>query len=150
MKYGLVICPSCGKARGVETAKKTTTCPCGRQGRLYRSQIRFETDSPLELAEMVAQANSQLANGKRFRRPSTKEPKDPYARTAKRATALKDPTEMAEEIVRGLTDELGDFSASDLGKVLSLLGKGQPEEMIVRLVEGNMVIEVGEGRYRAV
>jgi hypothetical protein len=150
MKYGLVICPSCGKARGVETAKKTTTCPCGRQGRLFKSQIKFETDSPLELAEVVAQANSQLANGKKFRRPRSKPPKDPYARTAGRAKGLRDQTEMAEAIARGLTEELGDFSVEDLGKVLSLLGKGSPDEMIVRLKDSNIVFEVGEGRSRSV
>lgn len=151
MKYGLVICPSCGKARGVETSKKTSTCPCGRQGRLYKSQLKYRTDSPLELAEMVAQANSQLAGGKKFRRPrSSKGTKDPFARVAERAKGLRDPAEAAEAVVRGLTVELGDFSVEDLRQVLLLLGKGSPEEMIPRLVDNNLVFEVSEGRYRSI
>lgn len=150
MKYGLIICPACGKARGIETSKKTSTCPCGRQGRLFRSQIKFETDSPLELAEIVAKANSRLANGKKFKRPGSKVAKDPFARVAQRTKGLRGPTEMAEAVVRGLTEELGDFSVEDLGRVLSLLGKGSPEEMIARLSDANLVVEAGEGRYRSV
>jgi hypothetical protein len=150
LKYGLVICPACGKARGVETAKKTSTCPCGRQGRLFKSQVKFETDSPLELASVVAQANSQLASGKKFRRPRSKVAKDPFARVAQRVKGIRDQTEMAEAMVRGLTEELGDFSVDDLGRVLSLLGKGSPGEMVERLKDGNLVLEVGEGRYRSV
>lgn len=151
VKYGLVICPSCGKARGVEAAKKTSTCPCGRQGRLYKSQMKLRTDSPLELAEMVAQANSQLAGGKKFRRPrSSKRASDPFARVAERAKGLRDPVEAAEAVVRGLTEELGDFSVEDLRQVLLLLGKGSPDDMISRLVDNNLVFEVGEGRYRSV
>jgi hypothetical protein len=150
MKYGLVICPSCGKARGVETAKKTSTCPCGRQGRLYKSHIRFETDSPLELAEAVAQANTQLASGKKYRRPRSKKAKDVYARTAERAKGLRDVTESAEAVVRSLTEEIGDFSVEDLERVLTLLGKGSPDEMLSRLIDANIVFEVGEGRYRSV
>lgn len=151
VKYGLVICPSCGKARGVEAAKKTSTCPCGRQGRLFKSQMKFRTDSPLELAEMVAQANLQLAGGKKFRRPrSSKGAKDPLARVANGAKDLRDPVEVAEAVARGLTDELGDFSVEDLRQVMVLLGKGSPDEMITRMVDGNMVFEVGEGRYRSI
>ena len=151
VKYGLVICPSCGKARGVETAKKTSTCPCGRHGRLFKSQMKYRTDSPLELAEMVAQANLQLAGGKKFRRPrSSKGTDDPFARVAKRAKGLRDPAEAAEAVVRGLTEELGDFSVEDLRQVLLLLGKGSPDDMISRLVDNNLVFEVREGRYRSI
>ena len=150
MKYGLVICPSCGKARGVETAKKTTTCPCGRQGRLFKTHIKFETDSPIELADMVAQANSQLASGKKYRRPRVRKATDVYSRVAERAKGLRDQTEFAEAVARGLTDELGEFSMVDLARVLSLLGKGPPDAMLVRLVDANVVFEVDEGRYRSV
>jgi hypothetical protein len=134
----------------VETAKKTSTCPCGRQGRLFKSQLKFETDSPLELAEVVAQANSQLGSGKKFRRPRSKKAKDVYSRAAEGAKGHRGPVEMAEAVVRALTEELGEFTVEDLGRVLSLLGKGSPDEMIVRLKENNLVIEVAEGMYRSV
>ncbi|HUU07721.1 MAG TPA: hypothetical protein VMW88_04855 [Thermoplasmata archaeon] len=113
--------------------------------------MKYRTDSPLELAEMVAQANLQLAGGKKFRRPrSSKGANDPSARVAKRAKGLRDPAEAAEAVVRGLTEELGDFSVEDLRQVLLLLGKNSPDDMISRLVGNNLVFEVSEGRYRSI
>ncbi|UCE90728.1 MAG: DUF1922 domain-containing protein [Methanobacteriota archaeon] len=150
MKYGLVICPSCGRARGVETSRKTTSCSCGRRVKLRRSMIKFETDSPKELAEMVGQANEQLSSGKKFRRRKAKESEDPFVRVARACMTLKDPVQRGEAIARGLTDELGEFGLDELRRVLAVLGSNDPEDLVRRLTEANMVYEVGGGRYRAV
>ena len=112
--------------------------------------FKFECDSPLELAGMVAQANEKLANGKKFRRSRAKSPDDPYMRVAKSASVLKGSVERAEAIARGLTGELGDFGVEDVQRVLSLLGKNDPASVISRLRESSLVYEVGEGRYRMV
>ena len=61
MKYGVIVCPSCGKAKGVEAEKKTTTCQCGREIELSRVKLHYSTDSPMELADAVAQANALIA-----------------------------------------------------------------------------------------
>ena len=150
MKYGLIICPSCGKARGVETSRKTTSCPCGRSVKLRKSMIKFETDSPRELADMVGQANEQLLAGKKFRRRRAKESDDPCVRVARASMALKDPVQRGEAIARGLTDELGDFGLDELRAVLSVIGSNDPESLVRRLIEANIVYEVDAGRYRAV
>lgn len=144
-----MICPACGKARGIERSRKTSSCPCGRQVKIRKSMIKFETDSPLELAEMVAQANIQLANGKRFRRSRSKAPSDPYARVAQRVMVLKGSAERAAAIARELTTELGEFGVEDVRRVMTVLGKGDPEETMVKLVENSIVYEVGDSRYRA-
>ncbi|UCE80512.1 MAG: hypothetical protein JSV94_04965 [Methanobacteriota archaeon] len=115
---------------------------------MRRSMIKFETDSPLELAEMVAQANLQLGDGKKFRRPRAKPSKDPCARVAQRVKVIGGSAEMMEAIARELTDELGDFGIEDVRRVLAVLGKGDPEEMMVKLRDSSLVYEVGEGRYR--
>lgn len=150
MKYGLIICPSCGKARGVETSRKTTSCPCGRKVKLRKSMFKFETDSPRELADMVGQANEQLSAGKRFRRRRPKESDDPCVRVAQAAMALRDPVERGEAIARGLTDELGDFGVEELRRVLAVLGANAPESLVRRLMAANIVYEVREGRYKSV
>ena len=150
MKYGLIICPSCGKARGVETNRKTTSCPCGRSVKLRRSMIKYETDSPRELAEMVGQANEQLLAGKKFRRRRVKEPEDPCVRVAKASMALKDPVQRGEAIARGLTEELGAFGIEELRAVLSVVGSNDPEALVRRLMEANLIYEVDAGRYKAV
>ena len=112
--------------------------------------IKFETDSPRELADMIGQANEQLLTGKKFRRRKAKEPEDPCVRVAKTSMALKDPVQRGEAIARGLTDELGDFGLEELRAVLSVLGSNDPEGFVRRLMEANIVYEVDEGRYRAV
>ena len=147
-KYGIVICPACGKARGIEASRKTSSCPCGRQVRIRKSMLKFETDSPHELAEMVAQANTQLANGKRFRRTKPRAPSDPCARVAQRVMVLRGPAERAEAIARELTAELGDFGVDDVRRVVSVLGRDDPEEIMTRLKDSSLVYEVCEGRYR--
>ena len=147
-KYGLVICPACGRARGIESCRKTSSCPCGRQVRIRKSMLKFETDSPLELAEMVAQANTQLASGKRFRRSKPRTPSDPFARVAQRVMILKGSTERTEAIARELTVEFGDFGVEEVRRVVAVLGRDDPEEIMSRLKENSLVYEVSEGRYR--
>ena len=149
-KYGLVICPACGKARGIEASRKTSSCPCGRQVKIRKSIFKFMTDSPRELAEMVAQANTQLANGKKFRRSRSRAPSDPCARVAKRVMVLRGSAERAEAIARELTAELGDFGLEEVRRVLALLGRNDPEEVISRLKDSSLVYEVCEGRFRVV
>jgi hypothetical protein len=110
--------------------------------------FKFECDSSMELAGMVAQANEKLANGKKFRRSRVKSPDDPYMRVATSASVLKNSAERAEAIARGLTGELGDFGVEDVQLVLSILGKDDPASVISRLRESSLVYEVGDGRYR--
>ncbi len=150
MKYGIIICPSCGKARGVETIRKTSSCPCGRKIKLRRSMFKYETDSPRELADMVGQANEQLSAGKKFRRRRPKKSDDPCVRVAQAVMALKGREERGEAIARGLTDELGDFGLEEVRRVLAVLGANDPEGLVEGLVSANMVYETGDGRYRAV
>lgn len=110
--------------------------------------IRFETDSPMELAEVVAQANTQLANGRKFRRSKAKVSTDPCVRVAQRVMVLRDSAERAEAIARELTDELGDFGIEEVGRVMAVLGKDDPADMMIKLKESSLVYEVSEGRYR--
>jgi uncharacterized Zn finger protein (UPF0148 family) len=150
LKYGVVICPACGRARGLQTSRKTSTCPCGRQVKLRRASFRFLTDSPRELADMVAQANEQLANGKQVRRKRARSPKDPFARIAQSAALAKDPVGRAEIVARELTRELGEFGVEDVRRVLKIIGKGSAEDMVDKLLGASIVYEAGEGRFRSV
>jgi hypothetical protein len=150
MKYGLIICPKCGMARGVEAEKKTTTCQCGREIELKRMKLKFLTDSPLELADSVAQANAALRGGGQL--PPEKKPnrKDPFFVIAERAKPVKDPIERMRIIAKGLTDLRGDFGIEDVRKVVSVLGKDSAEDIIARLKEHNLIYESGAGAYRSI
>jgi hypothetical protein len=150
MKYGVIVCPKCGMAKGVESAKKTTTCQCGREIDMSRVKIMFLTDSPRVLAESVAQVNASLRggggmpSGKRSRR------RDPYTAISERAKMVKDPLERMHVIAKELTELRSGFTIEDLRRVTVLLGKDSPEDMLARLREHNMVYEVGDGTFRAV
>lgn len=150
MKYGVIVCPKCGMARGVETSRKTTTCQCGREIVMARTKVMFQTDSPIELAESVGKANAALKGGEQM--PSEKKPrrKDPYYIIAERARPIKDPLERMKVVAKGLTELRPEFGLEDLRRVCAVLGKDSAEDMLARLIEHNLVYETGPAAYRAV
>lgn len=151
MKYAVIICPKCGKAKGVEAERKTSTCPCGREITLSRTKFLFESNSPSELAHAVAEANEQLGEGvKRPRARRKPSSKDPYAGVAERARAIKDPLERMRVIATELTAMHGEFGYDDVKRVAALVGRESPEDMISRLQEHGLIYETSEGTYRSV
>ena len=151
LKYGVVVCPRCGMAKGVETRKKTTTCQCGREIVLRRMKLHFLTDSPSELAARVADANAALRGGGKLpperRRPKQKTPQAELVESSK---SVKDPLERMHLVAERLTRAKGSFDVRDLARVSDALGKGTAEEVLRRLLEHNLIYEVEDGRYRAV
>jgi len=150
MKYAVVICPKCGKAKGVEAERKTASCPCGREMVLSRTKFLFETNSPSELARAVAEANEQLGEGTKPRVRRKSASKDPYAGVAERARAVKDPLERMRVIASELTAMNGEFGYDDMKRVAALVGRESPEDMIARLQEHSLIYETSEGTYRSV
>ena len=150
MKYGVIVCPRCGMAKGVETRKKTTMCQCGREIKLRRMKLRFQTDSPKELAESVGRANAAIRGGEQL--PPEKRPrkKEPYSAIAERSQHAKDPVDRMQLIAQALTDLKGEFTEEDLGKVLQSLGKSSPKDMVAKLQQLNLIYETAEGKFRSV
>ena len=59
--FGVIICPKCNRARGVDLSVKTSKCPgCGVHSEVERLHVYFQTDNELELAEAVRQASSRM------------------------------------------------------------------------------------------
>jgi hypothetical protein len=150
LKYGVMVCPKCGMAKGIETSKKTTTCQCGREIVMSRVKVMFLTDHPLELADSVAKANASLRGGEQVLTEKKSRKKDPYSRIAERANPIKDPIERMHVIARELTELKPGFSLEDVRKVAILLGKDSPEDIIARLQEHNLIYETEEGTFKAV
>jgi len=149
-KYGVIVCPKCGLAKGVEASKKTTNCQCGREIVLARAKLMFLTDSPLELAESVAKANAALRGGKDLPKERRSRSKDPYVAIAERAKVVKDSIERMRIIARGLSDLKTEFTIDDVRKVASVVGKDAPEDIVARLQEHNLIYETGQGSYRSI
>lgn len=150
MKYAVIVCPSCGKARGIETARKTSTCQCGRKIVNSRVKRHFLTDSPTELASAVGEANAALAGGGKLPRRKARRRTNPYSEIAERAKRIKDRTQRLSQIAQELTEHGQEFSLEDLRKVAALVGKEPGDEMLSLMVSQNIVYMVGDERYRAV
>ncbi|MEM0344010.1 MAG: DUF1922 domain-containing protein [Thermoplasmata archaeon] len=150
MRYGVIVCPKCGMARGVETAKKTTTCQCGREIRLGRIKFHFKTDSPAELAEAVRRANAALRGGKQLSALRRRTKRGPYSEVADRAKLAKDPLSRLKTVAAGLTEIKSEFDMEDLRRVAALLEKESADEMLARMIELSIVYERGNGKYRVV
>lgn len=149
-KYGVIVCSRCGMAKGVETSRKTTSCQCGYEIDLSRVKIKYKTDSPLELADLVAQANAALRGGGSMPAKRRTKRGDPYMAIAERARPIKDSLERMRTIAQRLTELQSRFTLEDLRRVSSLLGKDSAEDILARLSEHNLVYEVEPGIFRAV
>jgi hypothetical protein len=59
--FGVIICPRCNRARGVDLSVKTSKCPgCGHHSEVDRMRIYFQTDNEQELAEAVRRTSSRM------------------------------------------------------------------------------------------
>jgi len=150
MKYGVIVCPKCGMAKGVEAAKKTTTCQCGREIELSHVRLQLRTDSPLELAKSVADANASIRGGKPMPTGKKRGRRDAYSFAAEAARQVRDPIERVKAVSEVLTKAKGEFTMDDLRRVATILGKEEAEDLLARLLEHNLVYETSAGVYRAV
>ncbi|OGS51170.1 MAG: hypothetical protein A3K65_05580 [Euryarchaeota archaeon RBG_16_68_12] len=153
--YGVVVCPRCRRAKGVDLGRKTTTCPCGLEIRVVPSRVKVQVGTSRELIEAVQRANAELGGGlgiverasaPRRRRPS----RDVHQRVVALAAKAGDRAHRVRAAATELTRELEVFSYDDLRAVLLGLGIDDVEEALDELLHANVVYEPREGYYRAV
>lgn len=150
MKYGVIICPKCGKARGVESRRKTTTCQCGRKIILTRMKLQFPTDSPHELANIVGKVNASLKGGGPMPSAKKKRKTNSYTAISEKAKVTKDPLEKMRLIVAELAAQKSELDADDFKQVATMIGKENLEDLIVRLLDLGIIYEIGPGKFKAV
>src|SRR2546421_12782023 len=61
--YGVVVCPRCKRAKGVNLKQKTTTCQCGFEIHVVPARVRARAETARELAPLVGQVSAELAGG---------------------------------------------------------------------------------------
>lgn len=149
MKYGVLVCPKCGKAKGIETRKKTTTCPCGREIRLRRGMLKFMTDSPSELADLVAHVNAALHGVEPMPKEKKRKRRDSYTKMVEGTAAIKDPLERLHAIAAELTKTKSEFDFEDLKRVLMIIGRDNPDRVLTSLLESGMIFESSPGKFKA-
>lgn len=147
MKYGVIICPRCGKARGVETSRKTVTCHCGRQIKLQRLKPRFLTDSPLDLAKTVQKVNASLKGAGPMPKEMRKGRSGAVVVDRERLKGARDPRERARIVLEELSKKKPEFTSDDLVKISPQLG-GKSKDVVERLLESGVIYEVAPGRFK--
>ena len=152
--YGVVVCPRCGRAKGVELPKKTTTCQCGFTIMVRPSAIKFESSSGREMAAAVGRINADLRGGteevRKFAAKPKKRSRDAYARIVESASRAGDRRHRIRAAAEGLASEFVLFSIEDWQRVMEALGISQTAESLEELVRGNVVYEPKPGYYRTV
>ena len=64
MKFGVIVCPQCKKAKGVILTSKTSRCTrCGKILKLEKIRIIYKTDSEHRLRHSLGLINAEM-NGK--------------------------------------------------------------------------------------
>ena len=152
--FGVVVCPRCGRAKGVELPKKTTSCQCGFEIRVHPSRIRFEVADARELAAAVGRINAELRGGTEEVAALTAKPRkrsrDAYLRVVATAGRAGDRRQRTRAAAEGLAKEFVLFTTEDWRHVAEALGLPNPEEGLQELVRGNVVYEPKPGYYRTV
>lgn len=153
--YGVVVCPQCKRAKGVNLKQKTTTCSCGFEIRVVPARIRARTDTARELAHLVGQVGAEIAGGtEAYRRAQApvrrKRSRDVHVRVIGIAAKARDRAGRVRAAAIELTRELEVFSLADWDRVLAGLGIPQPEEALAALVRDNAVFEPKAGFFRSV
>jgi hypothetical protein len=153
--YGVVVCPRCKRAKGVDLKQKTTTCMCGFEIHVLPARVRARAATARELAPLVGQVNAELAGGTRavqqaLALPKRPRPKQVHARVIAAVPKTGDRTTRIRAAAVELTSELEVFTRDDWSRVLEGLGISDPEGALESLVRANSVFEPKEGFYRAV
>jgi Domain of unknown function (DUF1922) len=153
--YGVVACPRCKRAKGVDLRQKTTTCSCGFEIRVVAARIRGRAETARELAALVGRVSAEVAGGSEaYQGAATparrRRPADVHVRVVGIASRSGDRASRIRSAAIELTRELEVFDRDDWSRVLAGLGIAHPEEALANLVRANLVLEPRAGVYRAV
>ncbi len=153
--YGVVVCPRCKRAKGVDLKQKTTTCACGFEIRVLPAKIRARADSARELAPLVGRINAELAGGlaayERDLAPRKRTRiRNVHARVMAAVSKEGDRAARIRTAAIELSRELEFFTRDDWTKVLAGIGIPNPEGALDALIRANAVFEPKAGFYRSV
>lgn len=153
--FGVVVCPRCRKAKGVDLKKKTTTCACGFEIRIVPDRIHARAGTARELASMVGRLNAEIAGGldayERAAAPRKRARiRDVHARVIAAVPRSGDRATRFRAAAIELSKELELFTLEDWGKVMAGLGMPKAESALDALIRSNVVFEPKAGYYRTV
>jgi len=61
MRFGIIVCPKCKKAKSIDLSFKTTRClRCGKLLRIEKLKILYVTDSEQKLRQAIGLINAEM------------------------------------------------------------------------------------------
>ena len=61
MKYGVIVCPKCKKAKGINLTRKTTKCNrCNKVLIINKIKIFYKTDSEQKMRQAIGLINAKM------------------------------------------------------------------------------------------
>ena len=152
MSYGVVICPTCRRAKGADLARATTKClDCGKVLKLDSVKIWASTDSAEELPTLVGQVHTQ-AHGAKYEPPEEK-PKFSVKKKPVASPNSKRERVLIDTAVR-LTLESGTFTHADFFQALTgameKVTEEESDKYIGFLQARCLIIEKRPGVFQAV
>lgn len=171
MKFGVVVCPNCNRAVGINQNVKSTKCRrCNHSFNPKSRKVLYETNSERELAQAVGQANLKIQNGADEYLDLLKgleledeqtifeqdglyvydQSVDIYKRIAMKVKKLENLQEQLIGSASDLSKQFTEFSIDDFGKVMECLGLNpeDSEKYIAQLVSNGIIYEPRIGFYR--
>jgi hypothetical protein len=150
MTYGVVLCPSCKRPRGVDLKGKMATCICGKRLNLQGLRVIYRTDDRGQLSAAIGRISARLEGRE-----------EEFVEELQAGHALEDiehwsPAPAAPDlgdrgrvvvVLRDLTDRLGSFTLEDLRRAFEGTGLGDPEPWVSRLLRENVIYEPRRGTY---
>ena len=147
--FGVVICPRCNRARGVDLSVKTSKCPgCGLHSEVDRMRTYFQTDNEQELAELVRRTNSRMQHSIEDYGDDVVLARQATEEQRKRTKNQSLDFDGMVMIARSLSSEQG-FGLDDLKGVLIKEGYDlDPAKIASVMLNEGIVYEPKPGRFR--
>jgi transcription elongation factor Elf1 len=150
--FGVIVCPSCNRARGVDLSAAAVVCPsCGKKMNVGRAKVYFKTDSESELVEAVRKMSERLAVGVESPPPAKKKRRKLsfHEELGAQAKRLKGSEERLRFAADNLTSELGQFEVEDLALVVRSFDETDAERLIEKMLSSGLIFEPEPGKYRS-
>jgi len=154
MRFKVIVCTKCGRARGARADSKRVTCiKCGAILKVEEAKAYLTTDSESELAVGVAEVNARL----QLRKGGDK--KDiPHPSTVKAELCIRKAKRTYEQLIEDLGKRTGTFSFDDIlalfakeqGVVRSDIDEKEILNIIDRLKTKGFLVEPRDRLYRLI
>jgi len=135
--YGVVICPRCNQARGVDLGSRTASCPrCGNRIDLRKAYVYARVDDQRLLPEAVRRVSESNRGLEAFE-----------SGPAPRPRPVSGP-ETVGSTVRALSAD-GPFSVDELARTMDV-DVGRAKAIVEAMMAEGELMEPSAGRYRTV